>query len=377
MTRDVGYIQWDPVTVVAPSHLISIWSRIGDFDPADLESLLWEEKKVFEHWTPVASIVLTEDYPLYNTLMKGYPESLSHSWANHIPKAKKFLAAHADLRKRVLRDLKKGPLQVDQFADYRKTKRSSDGWNTEDEVSNMLFHLLMGGDAMVVGHNGNQNLWGLPGDFLPKWTERRVLSQEEFELKAAERAVCALGTASPSEINYYFVRGRYQNLKKALAQLEQESKIHRVKVDGFGREERFVHDDDLTLLESLEGDGWTPRTSLIPPFDNVLAGQRRGNTVFGFNYVREQFLPKEKRRYGTYVLPIVHGENLVGRVDPRLDKVRRRLIVNAVHAEAGAPRTKEAAASIGAEIERLARFVGAEEVEYSSKVPDFWRSALR
>jgi uncharacterized protein len=377
MIRNVGYIQWDPVAIVAPSHLISIWSRVGDFEPSDLERLLWEEKKVFEHWTPVASIVLTEDYPLYCTLMKGYPESLSKSWGNHIPRARKFLASHLDLRKRILRDLKKGPLLLSQFSDYTRTKRSSDGWSSENDVSNMLFHLSMRGEVMVVGHDGNQNVWGLSEDFLPEWTDRKPLAQEEFERVAAQRAIRALGTASPSEIVYYFVRGRYQNLKKALAQLEGESAIHRVEVEGLGREVRYVHDKDLALLDSLEGDGWHPRTSLIPPFDNMLAGQRRGLTVFGFNYVREQFLPKQKRRYGTYVLPIVHGENLIGRIDPSLDKENGRLIINSVHAEPGAAKTKEAAADIRAEIDRLAAFVGMKEVEYLSPVPDFWRNSLR
>lgn len=377
MIRDVGYIQWDPVTVVAPSHLISIWSRVGDYDPSDLEMLLWKEKKLFLHWTPIASIVLTEAYPLYRTLMEGYPESLSKSWGNHIRKAKKFLAEHQGLRRRVLRDLEEGPLQLDQFSDYARSERSSDGWTTENEVSNMLFHLSMSGEVMVVGHAGNQNVWGLSESFLPAWAERKPLAQDEFEREAAQKAIRALGTASPSEIAYYFVRGRYQNLNRTLMELEGESAIHRIKADGLGREARYVHDEDLALLDSLEDSGWHPRTSLIPPFDNMLAGQRRGVTVFGFNYVREQFLPKEKRRYGTYVLPIVHGENLIGRIDPRLDKEKAKLIVNSVHAEPGAPKTKEAAADIGDEIDRLATFVGAKEVEYLSHVPDFWRSSLR
>ncbi|MDG7009161.1 MAG: winged helix DNA-binding domain-containing protein [Nitrososphaerota archaeon] len=172
--RDLAYVQWDPVTIVAPSHAISLWSRIGDFRNSDLEGLLWDERRVFEHWTPIASIVLTEDYPLYSHLMKRYPESLSKSWRNHIPRAKKFLAEHRGLRKNILRELEGGPLLLNQFGDYVKTKRSSDGWSTGNDVSNMLFHLLMKGEVMVVGHAGNQNVWGLTKDFLPE----RVLEQD-------------------------------------------------------------------------------------------------------------------------------------------------------------------------------------------------------
>lgn len=375
--RELGYVKWDPVPVVAPSHQISLWSRVGNFRLSDLEGLMWDERKVFEHWTPIASIVLTEDYPLFYTLMRGYPESLSRSWANHIPRARKFLAAHEGLRKRILKELKGRSLQVSQFSDYVRTKRPADGWGSGSDVSNLLFHLLMRGEVMVVGHEGNQNLWGLTDDFLPRWAKRKELKLEEFEREAALRALRALGTASPSEIVYYFVRGRYQNLKQTLARLEEESLVHSVTVPGLGMETRYVHADDVPLLESLEGGAWKPRTSLIAPFDNLIAGRRRANTVFGFDYVHEQFLPKEKRRYGTWVLPILRGDSLIGRVDPRLDKEKERLVINSVHAEPGAPGGREAAVDIAEKIEQLASFVGAKEVEYTSKVPESWRSALR
>ena len=69
--------------MVAPSHVLSFWARVGDFRLSDLDGLLWDEKTFFEHWTPQASIVLTEDYPIYHSLMSRYPASLSGSWRNH------------------------------------------------------------------------------------------------------------------------------------------------------------------------------------------------------------------------------------------------------------------------------------------------------
>jgi uncharacterized protein len=378
LIRDIGYIQWDPITIVAPSHHISLWSRLGRFRPDDLEKLLWEERKVFEHWTPIASIVLTEDYPLYLTLMRGYPESLSHSWANHIPRAKRFMATHGDLRRRVLKDLKGRSLTLSQFSGYERKGRSTDGWSSGNDVSNMLFHLLMAGEVMVVGHEGNQNVWGLTGEFLPRWANKERLTMKVFEREAAQRAIRALGTAAPSEINYYFVRGRYQTLKQTLAELEEDSLIHQVRVQGFERKEvRYIHDRDLPLLESLRGDGWMPRTTLIAAFDNLIAGRQRANTVFGFDYVHEQFLPKSKRRYGTYVLPILHGERLVGRIDPRYDKEKEVLVINSVHAEPGAPEGKEVSGAIRETIGDLAEFIGAREVEFAGKVPENWRKSLR
>jgi uncharacterized protein len=378
VVRDLAYVQWDPISIVAPSHLISLWSRVGDFRPSDLDQLLWEEKRLFLHWTPIASIVLTEDYPLYHSLMSRYPDSLSRSWGTQRTQAKKFLAEHSGLRRKMLRELQNGPLQLGQFEDHPRTKRSEGEWTHGSDVSLMLFHLLMSGTVMIVGHQGNQNVWGLSERFLPSWVERKGLSEEEAASEAAQRAIRALGTASPTEINYYFVRGRYQNLRATLARLERDSAIHRVQVEGLShRDERYVHAQDVPLLESMGTAPWEPRLSLLPPFDNLIYSAARTSRLFGFDYVREQFLPPEKRRFGTYVLPLLWGDRLIGRVDPRLDRTRGELRINAVYAEPEAPRDREVAARIAETIARFAVFLGASEVTYTPRVPAAWKSSLR
>ena len=374
VVRDLPFVQWDPVTVVAPSHIISLWNRLGPFRASDLDRLMWRDRKVFLHWTPIAFLVLTEDYPIYHSLMKRYPESLTKSWGNHIPRAREFLARHSELRKRILRELRRGPLQSTQFRDYR-TKRNEDGWSGGSDVSTMLFHMNMSGEVMVVGREGNQSIWGLSEEFLPGWTPRTELSEEEYEREAAQRAIRGLGTAVFREVHYYFPPGRYQNLKKTLARLEEESVIHQISVDGLdGKDRRFIHHLDLPLLESVSTDMWEPRMSLLPPFDNML---RQHSQVFGFDYVREQFLPREKRRYGTYVLPILWGERFIGRVDPHLDKKNEKLVINSVHAEPGAPGSREVSSKIEEAIGRLAEFLGAKEVAYQGPVPEAWKGALR
>ncbi|MBO0888840.1 YcaQ family DNA glycosylase, partial [Candidatus Bathyarchaeota archaeon] len=350
-------------------------SRLGNFRIADLQKLLWDEKKLFEYWTPIASLVLTEDYPIYNSLMKRYPGSLSGSWKSHETRARKFLADHRQLRTKVLNQLKKGPLQVGGFAEHLP-KKSLDGWTPASTVSRMLFHLHMTGDIMVVGHQGNQNLWGLTDTFLPDWVERKEVSEEEYERQAAQRAILALGISTASEINYYFVRGRYKNLKTTLAKLVEEGEIHRIDIDGMGKkEERYVHSKDLSLLQSVSKD-FEPRMSFIAPFDNLIAGRQRTNRLFGFDYVHEQFLPKEKRRYGTYVLPILWGEELIGRADMRLDKQSQTLEIISLHAQPSTPDDKEIPSKIKETMEQFGEFLGTRQVAYSSRVPRAWRSAL-
>ena len=135
---------------------------------------------------------------------------------------------------------------------------------------------------MVVGHDGNRNIWGLSEQFLPSWVERKELSADEAEREAALRTIRALGTASPSEINLYFLRGRYLNLREVLRRLEEGSTIHRVHVTGLGgRDERYIHDLDIPLLESLNSDRWQPRMSLLAPFDNLVSARQVTRKLFG------------------------------------------------------------------------------------------------
>lgn len=378
LVRELGYVQWDPISIVAPSHLLSIRSRLGNFDPVVLERLLWDEKKLFEHWTPIASLVLTEDYPLFYSLMRRYPESMSRSWGSQGAHAAEFLRKHASLKARILKELRRGPLTLGMFSDHSATKRDDGEWSPTSDVSQMLWHLTMSADVMVVGHEGNQNLWGLTKDFLPSWAKQEMLPEPEVEKLSAERSLSAQGVATAREIQFYFIRGRYKTLDKTLAALEEQSKIHRIQIDGItDRKVRYIHGRDLPLLETLmEGKGWMPRTSLLPPFDNLVGNQDRLRRLFDFDYVREQFFPPEKRRYGFYVLPVLRGEKFIGRIDPRFDKESKTLVINAVHAEKGTPTDRSVAGELREAVEDLARFDGAGRVTFTSKVPAAWSQIL-
>lgn len=375
--RDLGYVQLDPINVVAPSHVIALWSRLGSFRAADLERLLWVEKRLFEHWSHAASIVLTEDYPIYYSQMRRYPESLSISWGGWRERARRFLAQHADLRKRVLNELKKGPRRLSEVKGHAPKKRS-DGWGFGSEVSTMLFHLQMRGEVMVVGHDGNQKVWGLSEEFLPSWVERKELSAEEVEREGAERTIRALGIASASEINLYLLRGQYHNLKGALDNLREESTIHRVRVAGLDdRGDRYIHERDVPILESMDSDAWQPRMSLLSPLDNLVYSRTRTARVFGFDYATEIYTPQDKRKFGYYVMPILWGGGFIGRVDPQMDRANERLLVHSVHAEPGAPRGREVSSEVAESIGRLAEFLGAKEIVYTARVPAAWRRSLR
>jgi uncharacterized protein len=136
----------------------------------------------------------------------------------------------------------------------------------------------------------------------------------------------------------------------------------------------YVHADDLPLLERLEAGDWRPRTTLLSPFDNLIIDRERTQRLFGFHYRMEIYVPKAARRYGYYVLPVLHGDRLVGRVDPVMDRARGRLVVNAVHAEPDAPAA--AGAAVAGALEELAAFLGAGGVELRQPPPQVWRTGF-
>ena len=98
------------------------------------------------------------------------------------------------------------------------------------------------------------------------------------------------------------------------------------------------------MLDRLEAGEWEPRTTLLSPFDTLINDRDRTEALFGFRFRLEIYVPKAKRQYGYFVLPILHGDRLVGRIDPEYDRKAQRLRVKTVHWEPGAPRDARAAA---------------------------------
>ncbi|HET7077819.1 MAG TPA: crosslink repair DNA glycosylase YcaQ family protein, partial [Chloroflexia bacterium] len=114
----------------------------------------------------------------------------------------------------------------------------------------------------------------------------------------------------------------------------------------------------------------------LSPFDNLICDRARTQLLFDFNFRIEIYVPQAKRQYGYYVLPILHGDRLIGRIDPRMDRKQGRLVVNAVYAEPDAPMTDATARAVAGAVGDLAAFLGAKNITYTERVPDGWRSAL-
>lgn len=374
VARDLRALQLDPISVVARSHTLVLWSRLGAYDPADLDALLYRDRHLFEYWAHCASLVLTEDYPIHRLLMRERLTGES-AWE---ARSREWLAANAALVNHVRDRLRaEGPLQLNAFEDRAVQSWESTGWTSGRNVARVIDHLWLRGELVVVGRNGIHRLWGLADDHLPPWTPRDEWETHQVVRQAAQHALRALGVAKPAHIGNHFTRGRYPGLAATLAELEAGGTIARVRIgDGSGPFSGvwYAHSADLPLLEQLErGDGWHPRTTLLSPFDNLICDRKRTQALFGFDFTMEIYVPKEKRRWGYYVLPILHGDRLIGRIDPAVDRAKGVLHLHAIHAEPDAPRTRAAGRAVAAAIGRLATFVGAREVTYAATGPAEWR----
>lgn len=119
LVRDLCYVQIDPVNVLGPAQVTTLWTRLGPFRVSDLDRLLWKERRLFQYVVHAAAIVRTDEYPLYASFMERYPESLSQGWGSWRDHARRWIPRHAKLSAQVLRELRDGPRRINQFTAHR------------------------------------------------------------------------------------------------------------------------------------------------------------------------------------------------------------------------------------------------------------------
>ena len=266
--RRLGFLQMDPISTVAPPQHLVLFSRLGPFDVAELDRLLWEERKLFEY---DAFIYPIEDVPLVRARMA------QRRRANRLKRDKwirDFLRANARFRRYVLRELERnGPLLSRDLQHDLMPAGKAHRWWGNREVRLMLDILAVRGEIAVAGRVGKVRLWDLPERVLP---DTETLPWREAERVLAEWRRRRLGV--------WLENGAW----KACPDISDEP------VPG--------------------------RVTVLSPFDRLIHDRDRTEALFGFFYRLEMYLPKAKREYGYYVLPILQGDRLVGRVEPRFDR---------------------------------------------------------
>ncbi len=373
LTERIGCLQLDPVAPVARSQLLVLHARLGNVDPALLDRLAYEERSLFEYWAHEASYVCTDDLALHAWTWSQFPR-FHRSWGR---REMGWIQANAELRDRVLGRIRaEGPLAAGDLDERTGPVPPTTGWPNRSDVSRMLDVLWMAGELLVARRDGGRRIWDLRERCLPAGATIEDLTDEQAVRRAALRALRALGVARPAHIRLHFTRYRYPELEPVLHSLAAEGAIEPVEIAGL--ENRWwVHAEDAGTLRALAGreHPFKPRTVLLSPFDNLLCDRARTELLFGFSHRLEIYTPKAKRRWGYYVLPILHGDALIGRADLAMDRKAGALRALAVHAEPGA-RAQRAGQAVRRALARLAAWQGAERVECPGPVPDAWREAL-
>jgi uncharacterized protein YcaQ len=362
--RDLACIQLDPISHVARTHELVLWSRVGKYDEAELEKLRFEDFHVFEYWAHAASMVLTEDYPLFDYYMRRYPTGQS----NYAKQLKIWVDEHTELKDHILNRLSEaGKLSTRHIESIDPTNSQHTGWSSGRDVNRMMEYLWTSGQVVVAGRKRTERLWGLTDHHLPEWTPRHELTPDQITQQAIIKSIKALGIATEAQIKRHFTRGRYTHSAEILKQLVKAQIITPLNVltdEGVAlwKTPAYIHNEDLPLLERIEAGEFSPRTVLLSPFDNLICDRERTEQLWDFYYRIEIYVPKEQRVYGYYVLPILQGDRLVGRIDAQYNKKTKTFIIHNIYFEDNVPVDIPA---VRQSIETLGNQLGAVDIQYT------------
>jgi uncharacterized protein YcaQ len=259
----------------------------------------------------------------------------------------------------------RGPLRSREIENRVGPHWASGGWNDDPgrHVGLMLDVLWMKGEVMIVGRDGQQRIWDLASRTLPVVPR---LPQREVARRLLEGQLRARGVADIKQFGWAF-DGRPPGWQGALKDLVREGIAVPAEVQGMAGD-RYAHAE---VLERT----FSPRTVLLSPFDDLISDRDHTQALFDFLFRIEIYVPKAKRQYGYFVLPILNGDRLIGRIDPRFDRQTRVLHVNGVFAEPGASVSEGPA--VRAALEELGVWLGATDIAVAPKLPAVWLRALR
>jgi uncharacterized protein YcaQ len=364
VVRGLGHLQIDPTRTVEKTHLLVLWSRLGAYDIADLDALL-AERQLFEQ----NAFIFPREKLAERKFVMERGGVLVGDWQQRM---RDWVAANEPFRQMVLRRLAaEGPLPSRAFAGETLTHWPSSGWTSGRNVTQMFEWLGARGQVMIAGRQGSQRVWDLPERVLPEFPATAPLSEDSFARLRIEGVTRRLGIASEREIAARTPYVGRAAAREAIDVAVEDGDLVAVSAIGVGGRAYTTPD----ALEALDAPDET-RTTLLSPFDPLAKDRDRTLRLFGFHYRLEMYVPKAERTFGHYVLPILHDDRLVGRIDPLMDRRAGVFQVNGVHVEADAPMTRAGGEAVGRVIRDLGTWLGATVTRIGRKVPEDWRSGL-
>jgi len=372
--RCAELIQVDPLNVVARSHDLALHSRVADYRPALLDELLYRDRVGFDYgeWLFIAPMA---ELPYLRPIMRRRAEA--PRWAT-------FAAAHGPLLDEVRQALReRGPLGSRDLARGKPVT----SYRASHDAGLALYYLWLTGELMTHHRANFARVYDLREHIAPAEHDREApLAEAEHFLIRKQIAFQGLCRArvfgdllarklSPDETAGW------------VARLSSEGEIAVAMIAG-DPEPRYLPAADLPLLDALARgetpDAWRPvgtttaeEVTFLAPLE-IVSARRRAKTLFGFDYVWEVYKPVELRRWGYYTLPILYGDRLVARLDPKLDRATGTLAVKGFWLEQEEMgRDPDFAAALSRGLARLACMADARRVDVSAVEPPSLRERLQ
>lgn len=302
----VGYVQLDTISVIERAHHHTLWTRLPDYTATHLHELQAEDRHIFEYWSHAAALLPISDYRYCLPRMHYYASGKSH-WFKSEPET---LAYVYD------RIRAEGPLMV---RDFKTPQQNSQPWWGWTPIKKALENHFMAGKLMVTERRKFHKVYDLTQRVLPTHIDTSVPTDAEMSRYLIERTLKAHGLASIAAMTY-LRRGVKSSVKKALQKMVDIQEIVAVQVEGVEKQTYYT---TPSLLQTIDELPHSQAVHLLSPFDNVAIQRKRLSQLFGFDYTIECYVPKAKRVYGYFSLPILWGNRMVARLDAKAERKSR------------------------------------------------------
>lgn len=343
----MSLLQIDTINVVARSPYLVLFSRLGDYPQAWLEQAL-AQGEVFEYWAHEACFIPRADYRLLRHRMLS-PERLG--WKYNA----QWVADHQQEIAELLQQIREnGPVRA---ADFAHAANHKPGWWAWKPHKRHLENLFSAGELMVSERRNFQRVYDLRSRVMPDWQDAlHSISEAEATRLMLLNSARSLGIFRGSWLADYY-RLKRVPLSTFLAEAQEAGDLIAVTADGLG--DMWLHRD---LLPMLENPLQATHSALLSPFDPVVWDRKRALELFNFDYRIECYTPAAKRKFGYFVLPILHRGEIKGRLDARMLRQSKQLEIKNIWLEPQTRVTLRFVQDIRRAIERFAAWQGAETV---------------
>jgi len=353
----LGFVQVDTINVLARAHDLTLFSRLDGYQPEQLKKLLEQKRNLFEGFTHDASAIPTAFFHHWKPRFVRDREKIhAHAWWQHHFRGTDGSKVVRDVKARIERE---GPLKS---SDFEHPEKRGPWWGWKPQKAALDF-LWRSGELMIPRREGFQKVYDLAERVLPEHHALPCPGPAEHLAWACSTAAERLWVFTPKELAEFWNSIEAVEAKAWCAAAAKEGRIVPVQVESVDGEVRpaFALADWETRLARLPEA--PDRTRLLCPFDPILRDRTRALRRFGFDYRFEAFVPEPKRQYGYFVMPILEGDRLVGRLDPKLHRDRGLLEIKGLWWEAGVRATKARRRGLDEALEGMAAFVGAGDMQ--------------